>query len=75
MLKKLSAKELVEYESHLHILVLNDMWVKWVSEMWDYITIYGKNESGLLFVNEPGLLFADGERVYVYIWLSKSLGW
>ena len=52
MLWKVNGKKLMEYESHMYILVLNEMRVKWVSGMLDPITIYGKNE--------PGLLFADG---------------
>ena len=52
MLRKVDEKKLVEYRSHLCILVLNEMWVEWVSGMWDPITIYGKSE--------PRLLFTDG---------------
>ena len=52
MPRKVGGKKLVEYESHLYILVLNEIWVEWVSGRWAHITIYGKNE--------PGLLFADG---------------
>ena len=55
MLWKVSEKMLVELGSHLYILVLNEMWVKWVSGRWDPITIYGKSE--------PRLLFADGESI------------
>ena len=61
---KVSGNKLEEYGSHLHILVLNKMWVEWVSEMWDPITIYSKNEPGLLFTDglnrKTGLLFEDG---------------
>ena len=63
MLKKVSEKKLVKYESHLYILLLNEMWVEWVSGMWDPITIYDKSESELLFANrlneKIGLLFAN----------------
>ena len=51
MLRKVGGKKLVEYESHLYILVLNVMWMEWVSGRWDPITIYGKNEPRLLFVD------------------------
>ena len=41
------------------VLVLNEMWVEWVSARWDHITIYGKSE--------PSLLFADGLK-----WKNKT---
>ena len=50
MLRKEYGKKLVECESYLYILVLNEMWVKWVSG--GPITIYSKNECGLLFADE-----------------------
>ena len=53
MLRKVGGRKLVEYESHLYILVLNDMWVEWVSGMWGFFTIYGNYEPGLLFVDRP----------------------
>ena len=56
MLRKVDEKKLVEYRSHLCILVLNEMWVEWVSGMWDPIIIYDKSESWLLF--------ADGGSIY-----------
>ena len=51
MLRKISEKKLVEYESHLYILVLNKIWVEWFNGMWDHIIIYSKSERELLFVN------------------------
>ena len=51
--RKLVEYELVEYESHLYILILNDIWVEWVGGMWDLFTIYDNYESRLLFVNGP----------------------
>ena len=58
MLRKVGEKELVEF--HLYKLVLNEMWVEWVSGIWDSITIYNKSE--------PGLLFADGLK-----WKNETL--
>ena len=34
------------------VLVLNEIWVEWISEMWDPITIYSKSKPKLLFANE-----------------------
>ena len=49
--KKSGWKKVSGIRVHLYILVLNEMWVEWVSGRWDPINIYGKSE--------PGLLFAD----------------
>ena len=49
--KKSVWKKLVEYDYHLHILVLNKIWVEWISGMWDPNTTYSKNESKLLFTD------------------------
>ena len=69
MLRKVGRKKLMEYESHLYILVLNKMWVKWVRWKWDSSTIYGKSEPGLLFVDglnrKTGVLFVDRGSMYV----------
>ena len=51
VLRKVGEKKLVETGSHLYILVLNKMWVTWVSGRWDPIIIYSKSEPGLLFVD------------------------
>ena len=62
MLRKVDGRKLVELESHLYTLVLNDMWVKWVSGMWGLFTIYGNyDESGLLFVD--GLKWKKGTLI------------
>ena len=51
---------LVEYKSHIYILVLNEIWVEWVSEIWGSITIYDKSELGNLFADE--LKWKNGTR-------------
>ena len=54
MLRKVGGRKLVEYESHLYIvLVLNDMWVEWVSGMWCLFIIHNNYESGVLFADGP----------------------
>ena len=51
MLTKVCNKNLVEYGSHLYILVLNDMWVECVGGIWGLFTNYGNYEQGLSFAD------------------------
>ena len=51
MLRKVGGKKFSGIRISLVYIVLNEMWVKWVSGRGDPITIYGKNEPGLLFVD------------------------
>ena len=51
--KKSGWKKVSGIGSHLYILVLNDMWVEWVSGMWGLFTIYDNYELRLLFVDAP----------------------
>ena len=62
MLRKMGERKLVEYGSHLYTSVLNDMWVEWVSGMWDLFTIYGNYE--------PGLPFVDGWSICHFCWIK-----
>ena len=72
MLRKVGGRKLVKYESHLDILVLNDMWVEWVGGMWGLFTIYGNYESGLLFADGGSTFFLWSMflfgRVYFTFW-------
>ena len=53
MLRKVGGKKLVEYKSHVYILVLNDMWVEWFGGMRDLFTIYSNNQPGHIFTDRP----------------------
>ena len=49
MLSKMSGKKLIEYESHLYILGLNNMWEEWIGGIWCLFIIFDNYESRFLF--------------------------